>query len=36
MFIETSNLEFLYIEVWFGNKNSKPLKIQVTINLVIN
>ena len=28
LFLKTFNLEFLYIEVWFTDQNSKPLEIE--------
>ena len=36
--LETFNSEFLYIEVWFTDQNSKPLETENKINttLVIN
>ena len=36
--LKTYNSEFLYIEVWFTDQNSKPLDIEDKINttLVIN
>ena len=38
IFLKTFNSEFLYIEVWFTDQNSKPLEIEDKINifLVIN
>ena len=38
IYLKTFNSEFSYIEVWFTNKNSKSLEIEVKINitLVIN
>ena len=38
MFFKIFNSEFLYIEVWFTNQNSKPLEIEdkIEITLVIN
>ena len=38
IFLKTFNLEFSYIEVWFTDQNSKPLKIEdkINITLVIN
>ena len=38
IFSETFNPEFSYIEVWFTDKNSKPLEIEdkINITLVIN
>ena len=38
IFLNTFNSEFLFIEVWFTNQNSKPLEIEdnVNITLVIN
>ena len=38
MFLKTFNSEFLYIEVWFTDQNSKPLEIEdkINITLVIN
>ena len=38
IFLKTFNSEFLYLEVWFTNQNSKPLKIEdkINISLVIN
>ena len=38
IFLNTFNSEFLFIEVWFTNQNSKPLEIEDNINitLVIN
>ena len=29
----TTNTEFSYIEVWFTDRNSEPLKIEDNINL---
>ena len=36
--LKTLDSEFLYIEVWFTNENSKPLEMEdkININLVIN
>ena len=36
--LKTFNSEFLYIEVWFTDQNSKPLVIEdkVNITLIIN
>ena len=38
LFSKTFNLEFLHIEVWFTDQNSKPLEIEdkINITLVIN
>ena len=38
IFLNTFNSEFLFIEVWFTDQNSKPLEIEDNINitLVIN
>ena len=38
IFLKAFNSEFLYIEVWFTNQNSKPLEIEdkINITLVIN
>ena len=38
IFLKTFNPEFLYIEVWFIDQNSKPLEIEdkINITLVIN
>ena len=38
MFLKIFDSEFSYIEEWFNDKNSKPLKIEDKINipLVIN
>ena len=38
IFLNNFNPEFLYIEVWFTNQNSKPLEIEdkINITLVIN
>ena len=38
IFLETFDSEFSYIEVWFFDQNSKPLKIEdkINITLVIN
>ena len=33
IFLKTFNSEFSYIEVWFTNQNSKPLKIEDKINI---
>ena len=37
-FLKTLNSEFLHIELWLTDQNSKPLEIEVKINitLVIN
>ena len=34
--LKAFNSDFSYIEVWFINQNSKPLKIEGIIALVIN
>ena len=34
MFLKTFDSDFLFIEVWFTDQNSKPLEINIT--LVIN
>ena len=38
MFLKTFNSEFLYIEVWFIDQDSKPLQIEneIKIGLAIN
>ena len=38
IFFKTFNSELWYIEVWFTDQNSKPLKIEdkINITLVIN
>ena len=38
IFLKTFNSEFLYLEVWFTNQNSKPLEMEdkISISLVIN
>ena len=38
IFLKTFDSEFLYIEVWFTDQNSKPLEIEdkINITLVIN
>ena len=38
VFLKTLNSEFSYIEVWFTDRNSKPLEIEDKINItsVIN
>ena len=38
MFLKTFHSEFLYIEVWFTDQNSKALEIEdkINITLVIN
>ena len=38
LFSKTFNSEFLYIEVWFTDQNSKPLELEdkINITLVIN
>ena len=38
MFLKIFDSEFSYIEEWFSDKNSKPLKIEdkINITLVIN
>ena len=38
MFLKTFDSEFLYIEVWFIDQNSKPLdeEDRINITLVIN
>ena len=38
LFPRTFNSEFLHIEVWFTDQNSKPLEIEdkINITLVIN
>ena len=38
VFLNTFNSEFLFIDVWFTDQNSKPLDIEDNINitLVIN
>ena len=34
-FIKTLNLEFLYIEVWFNNQNSKTLEIEDKTSIIL-
>ena len=38
IFLKPFDSEFLYIEVWFADRNSKPLEIEekININLIIN
>ena len=38
LFLKTFDSEFLYIQVWFTNQNSNPLKVgdKININLVIH
>ena len=38
IFLKTLNSEFSYIQVWFTDQNSKPLKVEdkINITLVIN
>ena len=38
IFLKTFKSEFSYVEVWFTDQNSKPLKIkdEINIKLVIN
>ena len=38
IFLKTFDSEFLYVEVWFTDQNSKPLEIEnkINITLVIN
>ena len=31
----TTNTEFLFIEVWFTDQNSKPLEIEDHVNLIL-
>ena len=33
--LSTTNTEFLFIEVWFTDQNSKPLEIEDNINLTL-
>ena len=35
IFSKTFNSEFLYIEVWFTDQNSKPLEIEDKINITL-
>ena len=35
MFLKTFNSEFLYIEVWFTDQNSKPLEKEDKINITL-
>ena len=35
MFLKTFNSEFLYIEVWFTDQNSKPLEIEDKTNMTL-
>ena len=35
IFLKTFNSEILYIEVWFTDQNSKPLKIEDKINITL-
>ena len=35
IFLETLNSEFSYVEVWFTDQNTKPLKIQDKINITL-
>ena len=36
IFLKIFNSEFSYIEVWFNDKNCKPLEDKISITLVIN
>ena len=38
MFLKTFDSEFLYIEIWLTDQNSKPLEIEdkISITLAIN
>ena len=38
IFLKTFNSELSYIEVWFTDKNTKPLEIEdkININLAVN
>ena len=33
--LSTTNTEFLFIEVWFTDQNSEPLKIEDNVNLTL-
>ena len=33
--LSTTNTEFLSIEVWFTNQNSKPLEIEDNVNMTL-
>ena len=35
IFLRTFNSEFLYIEIWFTDQNSKPLEIEDKIKVVL-
>ena len=35
IFLKTFNFEFLYVEVWFTDQNSKPLEIEDKINITL-
>ena len=35
MFLKTFNSEFLYIEEWLTDHNSKPLEIEDKINITL-
>ena len=35
IFLKTFDSEFSYIEVWFTDQNSKPLEIEVKINITL-
>ena len=35
MMLNTVNTEFLYIEVWFTNKNSNAFEIEDSVNLTL-
>ena len=34
--LKTFDSEFSYVEVWFTDKNSKPLEIEDKINITLN
>ena len=33
--LDKTNTEFLFIEVWFTDQNSEPLKIEGNVNLTL-
>ena len=35
MFLKTFDSEFLYVELWFTDQNSKPLEIDNKINITL-
>ena len=35
MMLETTNIEFQFVEVWFTDQNNRPLEIEDSVNITL-